>query len=221
MSSTDPTTIGVHRALHEALNSAREARHHLDDGDATPDLDDLVELGKLVAALSEAVTAVNAAICGVLLLCFIAARNALVMAEDAGFKTLADPAAMDIQYLQNVLVASRAYLRSHRDAALRFMKAFVEGVAYFKRNKDDSMRILMKKMRIEKGKETYLERSYQLYASQYIENVPAPSVNGAKTVLEFLVKDFPKAKNADPNSFIDNSLIKSLEESGFIKALYQ
>jgi tRNA C32,U32 (ribose-2'-O)-methylase TrmJ len=59
MSSTDPTTIGVHRALHEALNSAREARHRLDDGDAAPDLDDLVELGKLVAALSESVTAVN------------------------------------------------------------------------------------------------------------------------------------------------------------------
>jgi len=59
MSSTDPTTIGVHRALHEALNSAREARHHLEDGDATPDLDDLVELTKLVAGLSESVMAVN------------------------------------------------------------------------------------------------------------------------------------------------------------------
>jgi hypothetical protein len=59
MSSTDPTTIGVHRALHEALNSAREAQHRLDDGDATPDLDDLVELGTLLAGLSEAVTAVN------------------------------------------------------------------------------------------------------------------------------------------------------------------
>ena len=59
MSSSDPTTIGVHRALHEALNSAREARKHLVDGDATPDLDDLVELGKLVAALSESVMAVN------------------------------------------------------------------------------------------------------------------------------------------------------------------
>ena len=53
MSSTDPTTIGVHRALHEALNSAREARHRLDDGDATPDLDDLVELSTLLAGLSE------------------------------------------------------------------------------------------------------------------------------------------------------------------------
>jgi hypothetical protein len=61
MSSTDPTTIGVHRALHEALNSAREARHHLDDGEATPDLDDLVELGKLLAALAESVMAVNSA----------------------------------------------------------------------------------------------------------------------------------------------------------------
>ncbi|MGH3186698.1 MAG: hypothetical protein ACRDPY_01875 [Streptosporangiaceae bacterium] len=60
MSSTDPTTIGVHRALHEALNSAREARHRLDDGDAAPDLDDLVELGTLLAGLSDAMMAVNA-----------------------------------------------------------------------------------------------------------------------------------------------------------------
>jgi len=59
MSSTDPTTIGVHRALHEALNSAREAEHRLEDGDATPDLDDLVELGTLLAGLSESVMAVN------------------------------------------------------------------------------------------------------------------------------------------------------------------
>lgn len=61
MSSTDPTTIAVHRALHEALNSARQARQRLDDGHAAPDLDDLVELGTLVAALSENVMAVNSA----------------------------------------------------------------------------------------------------------------------------------------------------------------
>ena len=59
MSSSDPTTIGVHRALHEALNSAREARKRLDDGDASPDLDDLVELGNLLAALSESVMAIS------------------------------------------------------------------------------------------------------------------------------------------------------------------
>jgi hypothetical protein len=61
MSSTDPTTIGVHRALHEALIAAREARHRMDDGDAAPDLDDLVELGTLLAGLAESVMAVNSA----------------------------------------------------------------------------------------------------------------------------------------------------------------
>jgi hypothetical protein len=64
MSSTDPTTIGVHRALHEALNSARDARHRLQDGDATPDLDDLVELGKLLSGLSETAMAINAEMIG-------------------------------------------------------------------------------------------------------------------------------------------------------------
>ena len=59
MSSSDSTTIGVHRALHEAVNSAREARKRLDDGDAAPDLDDLVALGNLLAALSESVMAIN------------------------------------------------------------------------------------------------------------------------------------------------------------------
>ena len=143
------------------------------------------------------------------------------MAEDLGFKTLGDPVAMDIQYLQNVLVALRGYVKTHRELASRFMKGFVEGVAHFKRNKEDSLKILMKKMRIEKGKETYLERSYGLYATQYIESAPYPSVAGTRTVLEFMAKDFPKAKTADPNSFIDNSLIKPLEDSGFIKGLYK
>jgi hypothetical protein len=59
VSSNDSTTIGVHRALHEALNSAREARHRLDEGDATPDLDDLVELSTLLSGLSENVMAIN------------------------------------------------------------------------------------------------------------------------------------------------------------------
>jgi NitT/TauT family transport system substrate-binding protein len=142
------------------------------------------------------------------------------IAEDGGFKTLGDPAAMDIHYLQNVIAATRGYLRVHRDLAGRFVKGFVEGIAYYKRNKDESIKILMKKMRIERGNEGYLIRSYQLYASQYIDNVPYPSMSGVKTVLEFLAKDNAKARGADPNAFVDASFVKALDESGFIKGLY-
>ena len=36
-----------------------DGRHRLEEGDATPDLDDLAELGTLLAGLSEAAMAVN------------------------------------------------------------------------------------------------------------------------------------------------------------------
>lgn len=61
MSSSDETTLGVHRALHEALNSAREAQHLAEGGNATPDEDDLAQLSTLVTSLSEAVATVNSA----------------------------------------------------------------------------------------------------------------------------------------------------------------
>lgn len=143
------------------------------------------------------------------------------VAEDSGFKTLGDPAAMDIHYLQNMLVSTRSYLRAHRDLAGRFIRAYIEGIAYFKRNRDESLKVLMKKMRVDRGNESSLERSYQLYAGQYFDSVPYPSILGVRTVLEFLAKDNPKAKTADPNAFIDASFVKALDESGFIKALYQ
>ena len=142
------------------------------------------------------------------------------VAEDAGFKTLGDPAAMDIHYLQNVIAATRGYLRAHRDLTGRFIRGFVEGIAYYKKNKDESIKILMKKMRIEPGNEGYLVKSYQLYASQYIDNVPYPSMAGVKTILEFLAKDNAKARGADPNAFVNPSFVKALDDSGFIKALY-
>jgi len=41
-----------------------------------------------------------------------------------------------------------------------------------------------------------------------------------KTVLDFNHLETPKAKGADPASFSDPSILKSLDESGLIKSLY-
>ena len=79
----------------------------------------------------------------------------------------------------------------------------------------------MKKMRMEPDKVKYAERTHEQYASQYFERVPYPSIIGIRTVLETLAKENPKAKNADPNLFTDPSLLKSVEDSGFIKTLYE
>ena len=41
-----------------------------------------------------------------------------------------------------------------------------------------------------------------------------------ENVLESIAKENPKAKGADPASFVDASILKSLDDSGFIKSLY-
>jgi hypothetical protein len=41
-----------------------------------------------------------------------------------------------------------------------------------------------------------------------------------KTVIEFVARTNPKAKGSDPNAFVDNSVIKEIEASGFIRDLY-
>jgi NitT/TauT family transport system substrate-binding protein len=142
------------------------------------------------------------------------------VAEDKGYRVLADLADMDIYYLNMMLDTTRAFLRSYRDRAVRFTKAFVEGIAYFKKNKQQSVEVLKKKLRSDRAGEDFLARSYDVYASKQYERAPYPSVEGVKTVLEFLAQENPKARTADPNSFIDNSIIKELEASGFIRDLY-
>ena len=143
------------------------------------------------------------------------------IAEEKGYNVLADLADLDIFYLQNALAVARSYLRNHNETATRFLKGYLEGIAYFKRNKKESLEVLKKRLRTEPQQEKYLEKSYDLLASIYYNKAPYPSIQGVKTVLEFLSKDTPKAKGADPNSFVDSSIVKNLDQTGFINNLYE
>src|SRR6516164_3051281 len=75
------------------------------------------------------------------------------LAEEKGYRIVGDPAIMDIFYLQNTLESTRAFVRNNRDRVLRFMKGYIEGIAYFKKNKRESIEIMQKKLRIQSQQE--------------------------------------------------------------------
>lgn len=146
------------------------------------------------------------------------------VAEERGHRMVADAGDMDVYYLQNSLDTTRAFLRRNRDPAVRFVRGLVEGIAYFKKNKRESVEVLRKKLRIQSEQERelrHLESSYQLLATKYYQPVPYPSPKAVATVLEFVAADDPKAKGADPAAFIDDSIVREIEASGFIRALYE
>jgi NitT/TauT family transport system substrate-binding protein len=145
----------------------------------------------------------------------------IFVAEDQGYRTLLDLADTDIYYLQTMLATTRSYIRANREKTLRFLRGFVEGIAYFKQNKRESLDVLSKKLRVSSAQERSLERSYDLMATKFYDMPPYPSLRGVETVLGFVEKDNPKAKGADPKSFVDDSLLREIEASGFTKTLYQ
>jgi ABC-type nitrate/sulfonate/bicarbonate transport system substrate-binding protein len=145
------------------------------------------------------------------------------VAEDRGYRVLADPVDLDIYYLQNSVDSTKTLLRQKHDPAIRFVKGICEGVAYFKKNKKESLAVLQKKLRIQSAQEKdikYLEASYNLLATKFYNQVPYANPKAVETTLEFVATEEPKAKGADPKSFVDESLVKEVEASGFIKALY-
>jgi hypothetical protein len=51
--------------------------------------------------------------------------------------------------------------------------------------------------------------------------VPYALPKAIETTLEFISSEEPKAKGADPKQFTDESLVREVEASGFIKSLYE
>ena len=146
------------------------------------------------------------------------------VAEERGYRLLADPADMDIVYLQNSIDTTRSYLKRNRDQALRFIKGVCEGLAYFRKNKRDSIAIMQKKLRIQSAQEKnvkYLEMSYNLLASKFYNQIPYATPKAVETTLDFVGIEDPKAKGADPRLFLDESIVRELEASGFFKNLYE
>ena len=145
------------------------------------------------------------------------------VAEERGYRILADPVDMEIFYLQSSLDTTRGYLKRNRDQALRLIKALCEGIAYFKKNKKESLAVMQKKLRIQSAQEKdvkYLDLSYNLLAEKFYNPVPYANPKAIETTLNFIAGEEPKAKGADPKHFVDESLVREIEASGFIKQLY-
>jgi NitT/TauT family transport system substrate-binding protein len=146
------------------------------------------------------------------------------VAEERGYRIFADPADMDIVYLQNSIDTTRSFLRRQHDQALRFIKGYCEGLAYFRKNKRETIAIMQKQLRIQSAQEKdvkYLELSYNLLANKFYNQIPYATPRAVETTLDFVAIDDPKAKGADPKQFLDESLVRELEASGFFKNLYE
>jgi len=141
-----------------------------------------------------------------------------LVAKKAGFTILVDPTQYKIDFPQLEVITTRTFLRNRPDVATRYMRAIIEGIYNYKNDREGSIRSLSKYLRL--NDREALEEVYRIYYEIY-QPIPYPSPAAIQTQLTWMAEKDPRAKAAKPEQFIDGSILREIEKSGFAARLYQ
>jgi len=132
-------------------------------------------------------------------------------AKKAGFKELVDFEVLDYKYPATSLATTKSFIQRQRATVLNFLRGEIEGAHAISKQKELSIKVLRKYMRIDDA--DVLDEGYR-YAAKFISARPYPTIEETKAVLEELKK--PAAK---PESFLDLTLLQELEKEKFFDKL--
>ena len=137
-------------------------------------------------------------------------------AVKAGMNELVDVGQLGIVFPNTPLSTTRSFIKSQRDTALRFLRGFTRGLNRLGTDKAFSMNVLSKYTKVV-DPETLAELQ-QTYGVRYSGD-RIPYVR-AEAVDEILKRTPGKeAQEAKPAEFIDNSLLKELEQTGWFRTV--
>jgi NitT/TauT family transport system substrate-binding protein len=143
-------------------------------------------------------------------------------AQRAGFNELFNMTKLGIPYPQEGVVASRQYIAHRRDTLLRFLKGFIEGARDIKADKELTIAVLAKHLRMDPKKDREaLEDSFQEVVIEQMLKIPNPNLEAVKMGIELLGKERPAKASTDPKDYVDMSLMSELEKSGFLQTVYK
>lgn len=128
-----------------------------------------------------------------------------IVGRKAGFNEIATPQQLDLIYPNTALVTTASAIVKNEELIRRVVKAFVEGINFFKTEKERSMNSLGAFIAL-KGKQE-LEETYEHYKKMY-PTLLYPDVKGVEYVLNELARKDPKAKGFKPENFVEPRFVK-------------
>ena len=145
------------------------------------------------------------------------APNTLI-ARQQGFVELADASKLGLTYPHNNIASTDRFIREEPQTVFSFLRAFVEGLAYYRTHKAESMQMIKEFLRVSDN--AIAEEAYEYY-SRITPAKPYPNAEAVRGVLEEIALTEPAIKNAKVEQFVDASFITKLDQSGFIDGLYK
>src|ERR671924_2207783 len=139
-----------------------------------------------------------------------------LQARKLGMTLLVDASKLNIPYSSLFFVSRRPYLAKTRADVVNLTKAMIEGVHVYKSDKEFSLRVLAKYMKVQARE--ILEENFREYDFPLR---PYPSREYYELPIQEVGKKDPKILKENPERFTDMSLVKELDSSGFIDKISQ
>ena len=139
-----------------------------------------------------------------------------LQARKLGMTLLLDASKLNIPYSSLMFVSRRPYLAKMRAELVNFTKAMIEGVALYKSNKEFSMKVLSKYMKVQDRE--VLEENFKEYDFPL---KPYPAREYFELPIQEVGKKDPKVLKENPERYADMSLVKEIESSGFVDKVMQ
>jgi len=132
---------------------------------------------------------------------------------------LLDLAELGAEFQITGLGSSQKFLSQRRSTAIKFMQAFVEGIHYYKTHKPESMSAIAKYMKINDMEA--VAATFDYFAPKVVPRKPYTSLKGIKALIDLVANEKPEFKNIPPERFINSTILKEVDDSGFIDRLYR
>ena len=141
-----------------------------------------------------------------------------IAAERLGLNPLIDMSTLGLYNPGSCFASTKTYIKTHRDTVMRVIKTFVEGLRYYKENKEFVLKITADFA--QNRDPAVLNPTYEV-VTRYQDRVPYVNMKGIEFMLKTLEARDPRAKNFDPNAVVDSSFIQELEKTGFIDSIWK
>src|ERR1041384_24595 len=142
----------------------------------------------------------------------------MMVAKKMGFNLLVNLMDLGVESLNSDVVTTRRFLRESRDTGERFIRAMIKGVQFYASNKKFAMDVIgryTKSNDLEK-----IENGYD-YAAKIFLRRPYTPIKAVQLALEEIGERTAAARTANPDQFIDMSIVSEIDQSGYIDGLYR
>lgn len=139
------------------------------------------------------------------------------VAEQQGARLLANMVKDEIPFVHLAITTTKRFIKEKRPQAKAFLRAYARSMHFLYNRKEDTLAIFQKYTKVKDPK--ILDATLK-YGYEFMEKVPFVKPAGFQVTLDEIARNNPKAKQAKPAQFYDNSIVQELVDEGFFTKLW-